>query len=134
MFEEMLKHGHEEWQCGLWSGLALELLGRAALARISPTLLADHKDGNNLLYALGFTPKAARFVPRSIEIGAVFERLNGLIPEFTKDLADFSVLHMQRRNQELHSGDSSFDSLAPSSWLPTYYRACTALVSSLATS
>lgn len=133
MFEEMLRHGHEDWRCALWSALALELLGRAALARISPTLLAaDSKGGaDNLIYALGLSPRSAKFVPRSIDVSTVFDRLHALSPEFTRDLADFSILHMQRRNEELHSGNSSFDGLGPSSWLPKYYRACTVLVESL---
>jgi hypothetical protein len=64
-------------------------------------------------------------------VSAVFERLNALNPQFTRDLADFSILHLQRRNEELHSGNSTFDSLGPSSWLPTYYRACTVLIESM---
>ena len=122
----------------MWSALALELLGRAALARISPTLLAAESKGgekskggaDNLIYALGLTPRTPKFVPRSINVSTVFERLSVLNPEFT-DLAGFSISHMQRRNQELHSGNSSFDGLGPSSWLPLHYRACTVLIESL---
>ena len=132
MFEEMVRHGHEDWKCALWSALALELLGRAALAGISPALLADSKGGaDNLIFALGLSPRTSKFVPRSIDVSAVFERLSALNPEFTKDLADFSILHMQRRNEELHSGNASFDGLGPSAWLPKYYRVCTVLIESL---
>ncbi len=140
MFEEMLQFGHEDWRCALWSALSLELLGRAALAHISPTLLAAASKGDankskggadNLIYALGLTPRTAKFSPRSIDASAVFGRLSALNPEFTADLADFSILHLERRNEELHSGNSSFDGLGPSSWLPTYYRACTVLIESL---
>ena len=44
---------HNEPDFGLWSALALELLGRAALSNIHPALNADPKDERNLFYALG---------------------------------------------------------------------------------
>src|SRR3978361_204773 len=36
-----------------WSILALELLARTVVAAVHPVLLADPKDGENLLYAFG---------------------------------------------------------------------------------
>jgi hypothetical protein len=138
MFEEMLQYGHEDWRCALWSALALEVLARAALSAISPVLLAaeskasDSKaKADNLIYALGFTPRAQKFIPRSIEVSVVFERLNELVPAFTEELAGFAISHLHRRNQELHSGNPSFDGLGPASWLPKYYRVCTVLIESM---
>ena len=133
MFEQMLQYGYDDWRFAMWSAFALELLARAALSMISPTLLAESKSGgaDNLIYAMGRTPRTAKCVPRSIEVSAVFDRLHHVLSDqFTKDLVDFSVLHMQRRKGELHPGHSPFDGLGPSSWLPTYYRACTVLIQS----
>ena len=39
--ERMEAEPPDHWQYAFWSALALELLARAALAHISPTLLAD---------------------------------------------------------------------------------------------
>lgn len=129
--EEMLKHPKDDWQFALWSTLALELLGRAALAKVNPALLAEAKDWNNLYYSLGFNPTANKFVPKSIDVTAVFSRLREIHPEFTTELEGFAVLHMTRRNEELHAGSTPFDSLKTTAWLPTYYQTCTVLVESL---
>ena len=50
--EVMLEHQDTNWQFGLWSAFVLEMLIRATVANISPVLIADNKDWNNLLYAL----------------------------------------------------------------------------------
>jgi len=128
--EEMLKHPRDDWRFGLWSTFALELLGRAALAKFSPCLVADAKDWNNLYFGLGFQPKAAKFIPKSIDVTSIFSRLREIIPEFTSELEGFSALHMNQRNEELHSGLTPFDSLK-ATWLPTYYLTCTVLLTSL---
>ncbi len=85
-FEEMLRHPRDDWQFAHWSTLSLELLARAALAHISPTLLADERNWNNVYYALGHKPKASKFVPSSIGIVAVFNRLREILPDFTPDM------------------------------------------------
>ena len=77
--EQMQAFAHDDWRFVLWSTLALELLARATLAHISPTLLADPKDWNNTLHALGMAPKAAKFVPRSVDISQVIVRLQEIV-------------------------------------------------------
>ena len=129
--EEMLSYPHDDWRFGLWSTLALELLARAALAYISPTLLADPRDWNNLYHSLGFQPKASKFVPRSIDIATVFNRLGEVIAEFGPELERFAIHHMSRRNDELHSGNTPFDSIKTSGWLPTYYKTSQVLLGSM---
>ena len=129
--EEMLKHPKDDWQFALWSTLALELLGRAALANVNPALLAEAKDWNNLYFSLGFNPAANKFIPKSIDVTAVFSRLREILPEFTTELEGFAALHMTRRNEELHAGSTPFDSLKTTAWLPTYYQTCTVLVESM---
>lgn len=68
--EEMLSKEHCDWQFGFWSVLALEMLIRAALARISPALLADGKEWNNVLFAVGRAPNKTKFTPKSAGIRA----------------------------------------------------------------
>ena len=46
----------------LWASAALELLGKAALARVSPLLIAEPtEDGANILIAAGLVEGTARF-------------------------------------------------------------------------
>lgn len=74
--EQMEEATADDWQHGLWSALSLELLARAALAHISPTLLADASDWRNLMYALGNPPTAKKFSPASISTNEVLRRLS----------------------------------------------------------
>lgn len=129
--EEMLRHIPGEWQYAFWSSLALELIARAALAKISPALLADQSTWNNIYYALGHTPTAPKFVPKSIGVAEVINRLGQILPSFDKELENFCVVHTGNRNAELHSADTPFDGLKSSSWLPLFYRSCEVLLSSV---
>ena len=131
--EQLSQFSHDDWQFVLWSSLALELLARAALAHISPVLLAatTKEDWHNLVYALQMEPNKPKFVPKSIDITECFRRLQDLLPDFDSDLSNFSSVHMARRNEELHAGSLPFDNLPSSSWLPAYYRASRVLLQSL---
>lgn len=130
--ENMLNVHSDQWEYALWSSLSLEFLARAALANVSPTLLADNKENwNNLYYALGFKPKEAKFSPKSIAISEVFRRLAAIIPEFTNEHADFGILHTGRRNSELHTGEAAFDDINASTWQPNFYRVCNVLLRSM---
>jgi len=127
----MCTHSRDSWEYAFWSTLVLELLARAALSNVSPTLLADSKDWNNLYIALGYKPKAAKFTPKSIDISSVFDRLKTAVPGFTPDHESFGVLHMSRRNEELHSGESTLSVIKGSSWLSSFYQTCEVLLRSM---
>ena len=130
--EEMLSFPHDDWRFALWSTFSLELLARAALSAISPTLVADAKNSwNHLLYALSIQPKTANFIPRTIDISEVFQRLQELIPDFIPELGSFCKRHMSTRNEELHSGATPFVGAKVASWVPIYYRACAVLLESM---
>jgi hypothetical protein len=120
-----------DWQFGLWSSLSLELIARAALANISPTLLANRKDWRNICHALGRATTAKGFTPTSTLIYEVLSILHELLDDFTKELLDFCVSHCARRNSELHSGEGVFASLGTSAWLPKYYASCDVLLRSM---
>ena len=110
-------------QFPFWCSLALELIARAALSSVSPTLLAETGDSEarNILHALGHAPKVKNFVPKSISTSDVFVRCEQLIPGFTKDLEVFARGFANKRNEELHTGGLPFDNLAKSSWQPRFY-------------
>ncbi|WP_299966023.1 hypothetical protein [uncultured Roseobacter sp.] len=129
--EVMNGFSKDDWQYGLWSSLCLELLARAALAKVSPTLLADLGNWHNIYYSLGKIPNAKKFVPKSVGISEVIRRQSEIDSHFDTELKDFCLLHVERRNAELHSSEPAFDGLKPSAWLPTFFRACNVLLDSL---
>jgi hypothetical protein len=125
----MLEKERTDWQFGFWSALTLEMLARAAVAKISPTLLAHSNNWNNTYYALGQTATESRYVPRSIDIAEVFNRLKSIFPDnFTQEVHNFYSNHINLRNTEMHSGDLPFDVLGTSSWLAKYYLTCQVLL------
>jgi hypothetical protein len=124
----------DDWEHALWSGFALEFLARAALANVSPALLAEtDKNWTSLYHALGFTPTEEKFVPKSIAISEVFKRLTAILPNFTKEHEGFGILHTGRRNAELHTGEPAFDGIKASVWHPRFYQICEILLSSIGT-
>lgn len=129
--ERMESHPPDDSELGFWSALSLELLARAALAHVSPSLLADAKNWRNLMHALGREPTAKKYSPTSIPTTEVLARLNELVPEFTEEAAGFCTKHADRRNAELHTGELAFTSLGTSEWLPRFYSACSILLKSM---
>lgn len=129
--EQMEANTADEWQFGLWSALSLELLCRAALSHVSPILLADSKNWRNLTYALGNEPTIKKFSPTSISTSEAISRLSEVIPGITEEIADFCLLHTQKRNIELHTGEAIFAASGTSKWLPKFYQSCKVLLESM---
>jgi hypothetical protein len=129
--QRMEAHTPDDGQFAFWSALALEPLARAALAQISPVLLADSANWRNVTYALGSEPTAKKFSPTSITTKEVIARLNELVPAFTQEAAGFCVKHIDKRNAELHTVELPFQSLGTSEWLPRFYHACAVLLASM---
>jgi hypothetical protein len=115
-----------------WMSLALELLAKAALSKIHPVLLADPRDGSNILYACGIASDGnPTRSPRSIPAHTLYERCRLAFKNFTKDDEAFCLGISGRRNSELHSAESGFDNYETAEWLANYYRAVTALLKTL---
>lgn len=104
----------------LWLTLALEFIGRAALARVHPVLLADPRDGDNILYAFGYSTKERG--PRSVPAKTVFTRCAVVVADFTGEDADDCLALVERRNAELHSGMPAFENYPSRLWLANYFR------------
>lgn len=117
----------------LYSCIALELLLRASLSKVSPVLLADTKNSewSHLYSALGFKPVKSKYAPRSITLTDVIQRLAKIYPSFSKEHQDFCKIHFERRNSEFHSGENSFSQVRESSWLPRYYGTVSILLSTM---
>lgn len=128
--EQMGAVDSKDWRHALWSSLALELLARAALANISPVLLAEEKNWNHLLAALGHEPREPKYSPRSISTNDVVKRLSELLEGF-KEVASFCVVHTGQRNAELHSGEVPFEGVEGANWHPQFYRAAEILLTSM---
>ena len=112
-----------------WASLGLELLGRAVLANVHPTLLADPRSdaGDNLFYALGYEVKA----PKSIPAHTVFTRCMRVVEDFTDFERERCMTVIDRRNEELHTAGLPFEKLPTELWLPGFFRDCSILLESI---
>jgi hypothetical protein len=82
---------------------SLELLGKAALTKVNPALIADiTADGNALLIATGIHDDASTFV--SVQAKTAFKRCQSLAKEFDLGRA---LKIAANRNGYLHSGAPS---------------------------
>jgi hypothetical protein len=125
-FERAFDVSPEDPLFGLVCSLGLELLARAAIASVSPTLLAEpDKDHKFLLHALN--RGAERITPHSIASFQVFNLCRTLFDEFSKEDLTAALALTNRRNEELHSGAAAFDEYPARLWLPGFYRVCRSL-------
>ncbi|MBK8968011.1 MAG: hypothetical protein IPM36_15360 [Lewinellaceae bacterium] len=109
-----------------WSALTLEFLGRATLAKVHPVLLADPRDGSNILYVFGYIKST--FSPKSVPAKTVFDRCLNIVSNFTKKEFDNCLALIDRRNEELHSGSGAFEDYPTKIWLSNYYHVCKILL------
>lgn len=128
-FEKAYNEERDSLFFGMYYALGLELLARASLANISPTLLADPASRANLLYALGLSDAGGR--PKSIVTNRVVSLCGELIPDFNNDLQQITTLMTERRNEDLHSGGGGFAEYNIDNWIAGFYKACQVLGASL---
>lgn len=125
-FENAFEVSRDSPVFGLWCSLGLELLARAALASVSPTLLAQSDKGHkNLLWALNLDVECT--FPKSIKATLVFELCNKLFSDFAEEDFKVGIALINLRNEELHTGAAAFDEYQPSEWLAGFYHACHSL-------
>lgn len=129
-FERAFSESRDSPLFGLWCSLGLELLARAALASISPTLLAEpDREHKHLLHALG--RGSERGAKRSIGTAQVLLLCQSLFEEFSADDLKVATALINRRNDELHSGAAAFEEYPPKQWIAGFYRSCKSLVLSM---
>jgi hypothetical protein len=97
----------------LWASLALELLGKAALARVSPTLVADPTHQESLFAACGI-PLGTDL--KTITAKTLFSRLPHISKDFDTQVHRFCEQLALQRNAELHSGEAPFIAVAQEVW------------------
>jgi hypothetical protein len=105
-------------ECALWATLALELLGKSALARTSPVLIAEPtEDGTNLLIATGLLQGDAQF--SSVRAKTVFLRCQRAFRPFS---AEEALKLASARNEYLHGATPGFTSIPGEAWWPIFWR------------
>jgi hypothetical protein len=108
----------------LWASASLELLGKSALARVSPLLIAEpNEEGINILIATGLVEGEARF--GSIRASTVFKRCQRAFHPFSaKEAEAFSGA----RNEYLHGAGVGFLAIPEHAWWPRFWSLVTTLV------
>jgi hypothetical protein len=108
----------EEYQ--LWASLALELLGKAALAKVHPVLVADPTHYQSIFAACGRQLSADI---KTIAAKTLFERLGHIDKSFDTRHQKFCAQMALRRNAELHSGQSPFSGMSAEAWEKEFWGA-----------
>ena len=116
--------GHFE-ESGLWAASALELLAKAALANVTPVLIADPSDehGRSMLAAAGLTKDFGKF--KSIQAFTAFKRCARAFKPFNETEANNIA---QMRNAELHSALSPFTGIDQDAFWQQYWSQAVLLV------
>lgn len=111
----------------LWASLALELLAKAALTRVNPTLIAHPSDdGVNLLIASGVVPGDARFT--SLPAKSLYSRCARVFKPFSDSQANKIT---QARNDYLHGGVAAFTAIPEAAWWPRFWAQAAILVNAM---
>lgn len=111
----------------LWASLSLELLAKAALTRVNPTLIAyPTDDGVSLLIASGLLPGEARFT--SLPAKSLYSRCARAFKPFSDTQANKIT---QARNDYLHGGTAGFTSIPEVAWWPRFWSQAAILVNAM---
>ncbi len=102
-----------------WATIGLEFLGRAVLANVHPSLLADPQTPEAVLFACGIGDASSA---KSVHAKTVFARCCLISADFTKADFAFCMSLMERRNEELHTSADAFAEFPTEKWLADYYR------------
>ena len=119
------RDGNRPDEFPLWAALALELLGKSALAAIHPALIADPEKADSLFAACG---RPISTTEKTITGKTVFARLRHLDKKFDKKTEEYCNAIAMRRNEELHSGKAPFAAFLPDAWLPKYWETCSVIL------
>lgn len=104
-------------ESALWAVSALELLAKAALAKVTPVLVADPtEDGRSMLVAAGLSKDFSKF--KSIPAKSLFIRCSRAFPPFSEQEATRIAI---MRNEELHSALSPFTGVDQDKWWQRYW-------------
>jgi hypothetical protein len=109
----------------LWASLALELVGKAALAKIHPCLVADPQSKVSLFAAAGMSISPDT---KTIAATTLFDRLTHVSKRFDEKTKEFCTNMSLKRNAELHSGEAPFEGVVAASWEGRYWHTAEIIV------
>lgn len=118
----------EETEYQLWAAGALELLAKAQLAGIHPSLVAESENPNSLLEACGISTETPL---KTVTATVAYARLKHTVTGFT------TVVHAEcrkladRRNAELHSGEAACASVPMAAWEGDFWNAAEIILESM---
>ena len=119
------RDGNRQDEFQLWAALALELLGKSALAAIHPALIADPQSADSMFAACG---RPISTTEKTITGKTVFARLRHLDKKFDEKTEKFCNAIAMRRNEELHSGKAPFAAFRHDAWLRKYWETCSVIL------
>lgn len=122
------KHAGQETDCQLWAAGALELLAKAHLSGIHPSLIVEAENTNSLLEANGITTGTA---VRTIGAAMAYTRLKHTVPHFSTPVFEECKKLAERRNAELHSGDAACAAMPYESWEGDFWNAADLILKSM---
>jgi hypothetical protein len=128
-FERAFSFDSDDYLFAFWCHLAIEHLSRAAIASVSPVLLASGRRAHMLHYALGLVEVDDDEI-ESITSGTVIELCERFIEGFGPAERATCEQARRRRNAELHSTSAAMNDLPPG-WLGRFFAACRVLVEQL---
>lgn len=112
----------------LWAALALELLAKASLSAIHPSLIVESENTNSLLEACG-VPTGT--VVRTIKAQDAYARLKHTVQHFGTPAFDGCRKLADRRNAELHSGEAAFGTVPPATWEGPFWNSAELILDSM---
>lgn len=111
-------------EAAFWACCSLELLGKAALSRINPALIANPTDdGRSILIASGVIEDHDGFL--SVQAKTVWARCSRSFRQFNAEEAREISLG---RNAYIHSAAIGFDVLGPAEWWPRFWAQANVLI------
>ena len=113
---------------GLYCTMGVELLIRAVVSNVSPALLADPKDQNNILHVFNLGGQAAK---KSIPTSQALAICRKIVPEINDDTNKVISAMINRRNEEVHTGTAAFKEYQTNQWQVEFYRFCKLLAVNL---
>lgn len=122
------KQAGQDTDCQLWAAAALELLAKAQLAGIHPSLIVEAENNNSLLEANGISTGTA---VRTIGAAVAYTRLKHTVPHFSTPVFEECKKLAERRNAELHSGDAAFAAMPYDAWEGDFWNAVDLILSSM---
>ncbi len=112
----------------IWAALALELLGKAQLADIHPSLVVEPDNTNSLLEACGIETDT---VVKTVNANVVFARLKHTVNKFGTPHAEACKAISARRNAELHSGQAAYVGMVDKDWEGQFWSTAQLILASM---